>query len=356
MAIKTSAGGASSSTKAQFKQDVGFQKDMNKSVAASKPTLATGGGEPIEKGHKRTTEHRVLQPRDPETGHFDYNSSANMSRKYDYHAERNGSHNGKGGGGVYKTVPYFARGVEASFATVGVEKGDVISVNGQKYISTIDMTADEFRAQLENYLEDKNGGTHLGNDANWMKLGGRNDGNTGAAQAGDNREGSLDHFKKAVAARAAAYKADPEGRKLSPRFAADDGKAMKRFASRFAKPSASTAPKTTATPTTTPSTTPTAPKTPTVSATPSVSKPVTSAATAATTPAAPKSTTSSKFGNVSDAKSHPGKYLSENRELVNKMISSLKANGVDATDEQVVLAISESSPEELEELATEMGL
>jgi len=72
--------------------------------------------------------------------------------------------------------------------------------------------------------------------------------------------------------------------------------------------------------------------------------------------AAPKSTAPSKFGNVFDAKYFPFKYLLENRDLVNRIVSSLKANGVDATDEQVVFAISESSPEELEELATEMGL
>ena len=205
-----------------FKKDVGFQKNLNQSVAKSKSTLATGGGEPIAKGHKRTNERRVLQPRDPETGKFDYNSSANLSRKYDYHADRNGSHGGKGGGGVHKTVPYFARGLEASFAKTGVKKGDVISANSQKYISTCDMTAEQFRNMLENYLEDDQGGGHLGNDANWMKLGGTNDRNKGAAQAGDNRVSSLEHFSKVVEERAKAYESDPEGKSMNYIWAADD--------------------------------------------------------------------------------------------------------------------------------------
>jgi hypothetical protein len=206
-----------------FKKDVGFQKNLNQSVAKSKSTLATGGGEPIKKGHKRTNERRVLQPRDPETGKFDYNSSANLSRKYDYHADRNGSHGGKGGGGVHKTVPYFARGLEATFAKTGVKKGDVISAKSQKYISTCDMTAEQFRNMLENYLEDDQGGGHLGNDANWMKLGGTNDRNKGAAQAGDNRVGSLEHFSKVVEERTKAYESDPEGKDMKFIQAADDG-------------------------------------------------------------------------------------------------------------------------------------
>ena len=209
-------------TNTTFKKDVGFQKNLNQSVAKSKATLATGGGEPIAKGHKRTNERRVLQPRDPETGKFDYNSSANLSRKYDYHADRNGSHGGKGGGGVHKTVPYFARGLEATFAKIGVKKGDVISAKSQKYISTCDMTAEQFRNMLENYLEDDQGGGHLGNDANWMKLGGTNDRNKGEAQAGDNRVGSLEHFSKVVEERTKAYESDPEGKDMNYIWAADD--------------------------------------------------------------------------------------------------------------------------------------
>lgn len=324
-------------SKYEVKKDVGFQKDMNQTVEESKKTLATGGGEPIAKGHKRTTEKRVLQPRDPETGQFDYNSSANISRKYEYHAERNGSHGGKGGGGKYKTVPYFARGLEATFATVGVKKGDVISVNAQKYISTCDLTADEFRDQLENYLEDDEGGTHLGNDINWMKLGGKNDPNRGTAQAEENREGSLDHFANAVEKRAAAYRSDPKGSKMHSLWAKDDGKAMKTFASRitgtYKKPEA---PKT---PAPAPETAK-APKTPKAPETPKATE-------------TPKTT---KFGNVEEAKSNPGKYLSENKELVGKMISSLKAQGVEASGEQIVLAIAQSTPDELEALASEMGL
>lgn len=48
--------------------------------------------------------------------------------------------------------------------------------------------------------------------------------------------------------------------------------------------------------------------------------------------------------------------MSEHKDLVNKIVSSLKASGVDATPDAVVSAISESSPEELDEIAAELGL
>ena len=349
MATKTTAG-TKAGTKTKFKQDVGFQRSVNRSVAISKSTLNTGGGTPIPEGRKWTNEHRVLQPRDPDTGRFDYNSSANISRKYDYHAERNGSHNGQGGGGEYKTLPYFARGWLAKYAKEGVKEGDIIGgeyLSGyQRYISTMNMTPEEFREQIENYLEDENGGTHLGNDYNWMKLGGSMSGGSGT---GDNKESSLKHFKKVVEERTAAYKADPDGNKLIPRFAppatrhrAAPGRSTPK--SGPAKPSTPTTP-----------TTPTKPTTPT---TPKAPKPTTPKpeAPAAPKPEAPKSASSGKFGDISDAKNYPSKYMSEHKDLVNKMVSSLKASGVDATPDAVVSAISESSPEELDEIAAELGL
>lgn len=323
MATKTTAG-TKAGTKTGFKQDVGFQRNVNRTLEESRMTLNTGGGEPIPAGHKRTHEYRVLQPRDPETGRFDYNSSANISRKYDYHAERNGSHGGEGGGGDRKTLPYFARGWLAKYAEEGVKKGDIIEGDYQRYISTIDMTPEEFRDQIENYLEDENGGTHLGNDYNWMKLGGKMSGGSGT---GDNKESSLKHFKNVVEKRTAAYKADPEGHKLIPRFAPSDNKHR---------------------PKTGPSTPKSGPSTPTTPTTPTTPK--------APKPEAPKSASSGKFGDISDAKNYPGKYMSEHKDLVNKMVSSLKASGVDATPDAVVSAISESSPEELDEIAAELGL
>ena len=121
-------------------------------------------------------------------------------------------------------------------------------------------------------------------------------------------------------------------------WAKDDGKAMKTFASRitgtYKKPEA---PKTPAPAPKTPAPAPETPKT-------------------TETPKAPETPKATKFGNVEEAKSNPGKYLSENKELVGKMISSLKAQGVEASGEQIVLAIAQSTPDELEALASEMGL
>jgi hypothetical protein len=337
MATKTTAG-TKAGTKTGFKQDVGFQRNVNRTLEESRMTLNTGGGEPIPAGHKRTHEYRVLQPRDPETGRFDYNSSANISRKYDYHAERNGSHGGEGGGGDRKTLPYFARGWLAKYAEEGVKKGDIIGgdyPDYQRYISTMNLTPEQFREQIENYLDDENGGTHMGNDYNWMKLGGSM---SGGSETGDNKESSLKHFKNAVEKRTAAYKADPHGHKLIPRFAPSDNKHRPKADTPKSGPSTPTTP-----------TTPTTPKAPK----PTAPKP---SAPSASKPEAPKSTASGKFGDISDAKNYPGKYLSEHKDLVNKMVSSLKASGVDATPDAVVSAISESSPEELDEIAAELGL
>lgn len=114
--------------------------------------LSTGGGEPIEKGHKWTSEHRVLQPRDPSTGHFEYNSSANFSLKY--------KSRGKG-------VPLFMRGWKIDY----VKKGDVLlGSNGKRYFAPINMSKEEFIDNMKYYIEGKDGvGHYMGLDSGTLK-------------------------------------------------------------------------------------------------------------------------------------------------------------------------------------------
>lgn len=137
------------------KTSAGEQLNSPKQIEDSRKTLAPGGGQPIGKGKKWTNEKRVLQPRDEE-GHFDYNSSAGYERKYEYHAERNGSHGGAGGGGKYKTLPTYARDnfdIETCIQK-GMKKGDILSMSDSnvKIIANMDISADEFKAMLEEHL------------------------------------------------------------------------------------------------------------------------------------------------------------------------------------------------------------
>jgi hypothetical protein len=151
----------------KFHTSVGDQLNSPEQIRKSRQTLATGGGQPIKKGGKWTNEKRVLQPRDEE-GHFDYNSSAGYERKYDYHAERNGSHNGEGGGGKYKTLPTYARDnfdLEKCIRK-GVRKGDFISMSDSnvKIIANCDLTGEEFQKMLEESMgvtDKTKGGTNV---------------------------------------------------------------------------------------------------------------------------------------------------------------------------------------------------
>ena len=140
-------------------------------IEASKKTMATGGGQPLKKGEKLSDhpeKKRVLQPRN-EDGTFDYNSSAGLRRVDPYHAERNGSHSGHGGGGKFKTLPSFLRDKSILFATPAeggkkIGAGSVISVesktqepgkSGQhQYIVPKDITVEEFASIFEDYNEE----------------------------------------------------------------------------------------------------------------------------------------------------------------------------------------------------------
>lgn len=142
------------------------------SIKKSKTTLATGGGEPIAKGHKRTNEKRVLQPRDPKTGQFDYNASADIERKYDYHAERNGLHGNAKDGYTWsekdRHLPVNLQKAKAAFFQAApegkLEKGQIMSVNGQKFIAPVDMTETEFMNAITDVYHDAGGKASLGGD------------------------------------------------------------------------------------------------------------------------------------------------------------------------------------------------
>lgn len=60
----------------------GGKLDDRYSVAALRKNASTGGGEPIPKGQKMTTEKRVKQPRDPVTQQFTYNADADWELEY----------------------------------------------------------------------------------------------------------------------------------------------------------------------------------------------------------------------------------------------------------------------------------
>lgn len=106
---------------------------------------STGGGEPIEKGKRMTTEKRDPdQPRDRE-GHFEYNASIGKPRKYDYHGV--GSK-----GGIAKTPATMEKlGKLPSF----IRKGDKITVGGTTWVNKAgDMTRQEFEDILKEWIGD----------------------------------------------------------------------------------------------------------------------------------------------------------------------------------------------------------
>lgn len=143
-------------------------------IERSKTTLSTGGGEPIEKGKKLTTEKRVLQPRDPETGEFDYNASADIERKYAYHAHRNGLHGNARDGYTWKeenrNYPANVQKAVAAFyqsAPSGLlKKGQIMTINGQRFVASMDMNADEFKDMVTSVSHDK-GRTYLSAKEYW---------------------------------------------------------------------------------------------------------------------------------------------------------------------------------------------
>lgn len=138
--------------------------------------MSTGGGQPIEKGHRRTTQERVMQPRDTD-GRFDYNSAAGLARKYPYHGERNGS--AEKGWGNKQKVPMFARATKINFiidenGNEAIAKGTVFSTDhGERFEVCETITRQEFEGMLQDYWVDRKGYGHLGNDVVFMNMSGR---------------------------------------------------------------------------------------------------------------------------------------------------------------------------------------
>lgn len=133
--------GAAAAVKGQASKEKG--KTGNKQTQGG-VLLSTGGGEPIKPGQRWTDEKRVLQPRDPATGTFTYNSEAHWGLKY---KQRN-----KAG-----TVPpsamelVLAAGIDP--VDGAVKKGDVIVWNGKTQIILEDMSVEELYDYFRKYDE-----------------------------------------------------------------------------------------------------------------------------------------------------------------------------------------------------------
>ena len=59
------------------------------------------------------------------------------------------------------------------------------------------------------------------------------------------------------------------------------------------------------------------------------------------------------FGDVSEAKSNPGKYLTEHKAMLTSFQETLKENGVDITLEKIVSTIANMSEDELADLISD---
>ena len=118
--------------KVSFARAVAGDQSINK-IGTYKES--TGGGTPIPKGEK-LEDHpeaiRVQQPRD-EKGQFTYNAANAKPLKY--------------GPSRGDTIPPFLRGIKLTFA---IKSKSTINYNNLIYLSTIDMTAEEF---IDNFKE-----------------------------------------------------------------------------------------------------------------------------------------------------------------------------------------------------------
>ena len=117
--------------------------------------MSTGGGEPIDAGKKWTTERRVLQPRDPDTGHFTYNADAQLGLKYKQRA--------KG------AIPVGAKGW---ILNNGIKKGDKVVIDDSVWIAIegidkqklIDYFKKYDEAEGEYYVEEDGKATGLSSE------------------------------------------------------------------------------------------------------------------------------------------------------------------------------------------------
>lgn len=125
--------------KQQAKEAVAAEKESGDkySVESLRSHMSTGGGEPIEKGHKMTNERRVLQPRDPDTGQFEFNSSANYGRKYPDRSKEG-------------HAPIAARGW---LLGEGVKKGQKVNIGDKIWIAIDDISEKDLVEYFKNFDE-----------------------------------------------------------------------------------------------------------------------------------------------------------------------------------------------------------
>jgi len=129
---------AESHKKVEAKQAIRQEREKlggKYSPEALRANMSTGGGTPIPEGHKWTTEHRVLQPRDPDTGHFTFNADADLDLKYKSH--------GKGNADPISYKSWKLAGA--------IKKGDVINIGDKTWIAIADIDAEKVRDFFRHY-------------------------------------------------------------------------------------------------------------------------------------------------------------------------------------------------------------
>ena len=125
--------------KQQAKESITAEKHSGDkySVESLRANMSTGGGEPIPAGKKRTHERRVLQPRDPDTGQFEFNSSALYGRKYPDRSKPD-------------HAPIAARGW---ILNEGIKKGDKVNIDGKVWIAIRSINKQELINYFKKYNE-----------------------------------------------------------------------------------------------------------------------------------------------------------------------------------------------------------
>lgn len=108
-------------------------------------TEAPGGGTPLARGTKAPSdewvkEHRQMQPRDPNTGQFEYNNANAKGTKYPSRGEK---------------TPMFIEGEDFDmvFNKIKDTEHTIITDEGKTAIARLDMTAGEFKEAIKNASE-----------------------------------------------------------------------------------------------------------------------------------------------------------------------------------------------------------
>ena len=108
-------------------------------------TEAPGGGTPLARGTKAPSdewvrEHRQMQPRDPNTGQFEYNNANAKGTKYPSRGTK---------------IPMFIKGgdFDKIFDKVSQAEHNIITDEGKTAIARLDMTKGEFMEAIKNASE-----------------------------------------------------------------------------------------------------------------------------------------------------------------------------------------------------------